>query len=230
VGFDIDLNETSPYLSTEGYNSNPSDGQPTPQPLFSDIDLSQPASFGTDPSAGFVNVDFTHLANRTMRQMCNFDEVEEFDEVNFTAPARATLPAHNEPSGRPTLNSQQALDFVLAIENMCFGHVAHELINHPRPPPGDPQSNHGAGHVYSALTNLVSRRLPESPTAEPFQYPKPDLDKLFHLSLHVDFGTEVTPIQIWANLVRLSGLGYVVSPDFVIIFLEELHKYARCNG
>jgi hypothetical protein len=117
------------------------------------------------------------------------------------------------------------------METMCFSHIARELVNRPRTLPDVvPESNYGGGHVYTAITQLITTRLPGDPTAEPFRYPKPDLDKLFRSSLYVDFGSDVTPIQIWANLVRISSLGYVITPDFMAVLIDEIKKYAHCNG
>jgi hypothetical protein len=133
----------------------------------------------------------------------------------------------------PGLTSQQAVDFVLELERVCFPHIDWEFHHHheeSNPPPELTTVNHGSGHVYSATTTLLHHRLPEDPTAQPFQYPKPDLAKLFKSSLHVNFGDDVTPLQIWANLIRINSLGYTVCPEIVDGILKELKKYIQCRG
>lgn len=58
----------------------------------------------------------------------------------------------------------------------------------------------------------------------------PDLDALLKTSLQVDFGADVTPIQIWANLSRLAQKGWVINRETLKPFIQELGKYMRCNG
>jgi hypothetical protein len=100
------------------------------------------------------------------------------------------------------------------------------------PKPGDavPISNFGNAHCYMATTNLIQHCLPGDPSAAPFTVEVPDLEKLFATSVSIDFGSDVTPIQIWVNLVRLSGLGYNIDKNSLSAIVEEIKKYVRCNG
>jgi hypothetical protein len=122
----------------------------------------------------------------------------------------------------------------LSLERVCFPHLDWDRFNHQNvpqsPTPEIPAVNHGAGHVYSATTNLMNHRSSKDPTIEPFQCPKPDIDKLFQSSLHVNFGTEVTPLQVWANLIRISKLGFNVCPDVVEKILAHLKERVKCRG
>jgi hypothetical protein len=65
---------------------------------------------------------------------------------------------------------------------------------------------------------------------QPFQLPAPDLDLLLKSSLALDFGSDVTPIQIWANIVRLVRKGWSIDQTVLNDFIVVLLKYMRCNG
>jgi hypothetical protein len=81
-----------------------------------------------------------------------------------------------------------------------------------------------------ATTNLIKHVLPGDPSVAPFTVEVPDLEKLFKTSVSIDFGSDVTPIQIWVNLVRLSGLGYSIDKTALSMLANELKQYIRCNG
>lgn len=93
-----------------------------------------------------------------------------------------------------------------------------------------PNSNFGSAHCYMATTNLIKHALPGDPSAAPFTVDVPDLEKLFMTSVSIDFGSDVTPIQIWVNLVRLSGLGYNIDKTALSLLADQMKGYIRCNG
>ncbi|KAF2666130.1 hypothetical protein BT63DRAFT_463274 [Microthyrium microscopicum] len=227
-GFGNDFALHSPFLSTEA--SNPSEGA-TPAPPTSDSEAG--------PSDPYVHVDFTSHQGQGLQHITNHRSYLD-DPVTFEPPAIPTARPERAESSRsaafPSLASQQALDFVLELERICFPHIEFEQLN-PNLVQGDiPEDNYGSSHVYTATANLLNHAhhqhspVASCPMYEPFSYPKPDLSAMFNSSLHVNFGTDVTPIQVWANLLHISELGYVISPDFVAIMLDELKRYVRCNG
>jgi hypothetical protein len=69
-----------------------------------------------------------------------------------------------------------------------------------------------------------------NPIEKPFQVPAVDLQKMFKASINLDFGTDVTPVQIWANLSRLVSKGYLIDREFFQLLMKEFSKYSRCNG
>jgi hypothetical protein len=79
-------------------------------------------------------------------------------------------------------------------------------------------------------TNILNHQDDHDPMQQPIQLPRPDLDALLQSSLAVDFGSDVTPIQIWANISRLTGKGWAITKVTLDLFIQELSKYMRCNG
>jgi hypothetical protein len=81
-----------------------------------------------------------------------------------------------------------------------------------------------------ATTNIINHVLPQDPTQHPFSVPGQDLDSLLKTSLLLDFGSDVTPIQVLANIHRLAKNGWVIDNSTLKSFIQELSKYMRCNG
>lgn len=91
-----------------------------------------------------------------------------------------------------------------------------------------PDFNSGPGHVHMATTSLLhSHYLPDA-THECFHVPPTDIEQLFHTSLTLDLGPDVTPIQIWANVRRISQR-YPIDVTMLKMIGEEFAKYIRCN-
>jgi hypothetical protein len=117
------------------------------------------------------------------------------------------------------------------LEKVCFGHLKHTYIENGAPPSKTPDDNFGLGHTYMAVTNIINHHKSEGdPISKPFQVPAVDLKKMFNASLSLDFGADATPIQIWANLTRLVGHGYIIDREFLRLLMSEFSKYSHCNG
>jgi hypothetical protein len=118
------------------------------------------------------------------------------------------------------------------LERVCFPHIKPDfIVGQQAFCRGAPESNFGPRHVYMATTNLINHHLNTDPTlAAPFSVPTPDLDALLQTSLQVDFGSDVTPIQIWANISRLARKGWIINREVLQSFVGELTRYMRCNG
>lgn len=117
-----------------------------------------------------------------------------------------------------------------SLESFCLSHLKYRHIVDSRPGVEVPNSNFGSAHCYMATTNLIKHVLPGDPSAAPFTVEVPDLEKLFMTSVSIDFGSDVTPIQIWVNIVRLSGLGYSIDKVALGLLANEMKQYIRCNG
>jgi hypothetical protein len=113
---------------------------------------------------------------------------------------------------------------------VCFPHLKEQYLIDQSQPNGIPDDNWGPNHVYMATTNLLNHHLPADPTTESFTISAPDLDNLLRTSMQVDFGSDVTPVQVWANIERMKKKGWLVTRDVLDLFISELRKYARCNG
>jgi hypothetical protein len=81
-----------------------------------------------------------------------------------------------------------------------------------------------------AVTNLLNEHLHEDPISKPFQIPAVDLERMFKASVELDFGSDITAIQIWVNLSRLVSKGYLIDREFFQLLMKEFAKYSRCNG
>jgi hypothetical protein len=82
-----------------------------------------------------------------------------------------------------------------------------------------------------ATTALVNSQLPfNNPAAAPFELSVADIGQLFQSSLLIDFGTDVTPVQIWANIVRISAARNGIHQTFLRALTDELMRYVRCNS
>jgi hypothetical protein len=91
-----------------------------------------------------------------------------------------------------------------------------------------PDFNYGCAHVNMASTSLLHSHYARDPAHQTFHVPPTDIEQLFHTSLTLDLGPDVTPIQIWANVRRLSQKHRVDSTMLGMI-REEFAKYVRCN-
>ena len=102
------------------YPSGQSEGQ-TPAPFVSDSEAAHAIAQSTGNAAMsdlFVNVDFTSLAGLHLDQMCEFEAEDVVPQQELHDPTPVQLPPQTQEitpfTGFPALNSQQALDFVLA--------------------------------------------------------------------------------------------------------------------
>ena len=75
---------------------------------------------------------------------------------------------------------------------------------------------------------LVTSGFTDHPMDESFEMPARDLEKLFQTSLSLNLGSDVTPVQIWANIRRISML-QPVDLTMLHVLKEEFMKYVRCN-
>ena len=100
----------------------------------------------------------------------------------------------------------------------------------PSPLQTIPDDNFGPNHVYMATTNIINHQLPHDPTSQPFSVPGPDLDALLKTSLAIDFGSDIAPVAILANMNRLANKGWIINREVLDAFTVELSKYMRCNG
>lgn len=118
----------------------------------------------------------------------------------------------------------------IRLESFCLSHLKYRYMLDSKPGSDIPNSNFGSAHCYMATTNLIKHVHPGDPSVAPFTVEVPDLEKLFQTSVSIDFGSDVTPIQIWVNLVRLSGAGYNIDKTALSMLANELKQYIRCNG
>ena len=102
------------------------------------------------------------------------------------------------------------------------------MIDLQAPPGYIPEFNSGPGHTFTATASLINTHWDEQPTTRPFEVPPEDIDRLFQASLSLDLGPDVTPIQIWANLSRIS-LKYPISLQLLRVLTDEFSRYVRCN-
>jgi hypothetical protein len=92
----------------------------------------------------------------------------------------------------------------------------------------DPESNAGPGHVFTATATLINDYCDERPPQRPFAISPEEIDKLFQTSLSLELGPDCTPIQIWANLIRISTR-YPINNYLLRVLTDEFMKYIRCN-
>lgn len=125
---------------------------------------------------------------------------------------------------------KKALNWLVnRLERPCLAHVKYRYDQDYKFDASKyPEFEVGPGHVFMATTSLVNSQYAEDPAHQAFQVPSLDIDKLFHTSLSLDFGPDVTPIQIWENIKRISTL-YVLDEKTIQVLLEEFKKYVRCN-
>lgn len=90
-------------------------------------------------------------------------------------------------------------------------------------------SNDGPAHVFMATTELFNMQLPNDPTVAPFKVAGLDVENLFKTTLTLDFGEEVTPVQIWSNLMRISSSRSGITAPVIRALTDEFARYVRCN-
>jgi hypothetical protein len=78
------------------------------------------------------------------------------------------------------------------------------------------------------MSILVHSEFAQAPMTETFEVPSINIEQLFHTSLSLDLGPDITPIQIWANIQRISKM-YPIDAAVLAALLNELVKYIRCN-
>lgn len=92
----------------------------------------------------------------------------------------------------------------------------------------DPESHAGPGHVFTATATLVNDYCDEQPPERPFAVSPEEIDRLFRTSLSLELGPDCTPIQIWANLIRISTR-HAINNLMLRVLIDEFMKYIRCN-
>lgn len=115
-----------------------------------------------------------------------------------------------------------------------MGHVKHahtqgqELSFTPLGGRPAPDFNHGPHHVFNAATMIISSGIVANPLNAPFTVPVSDLEQLFRMSLSLNLGDDVTPVQIWANIRRIASK---FSLDIAVLqtLKAEFMKYVKCN-
>jgi hypothetical protein len=115
------------------------------------------------------------------------------------------------------------------LERPCLPHVKYRYMQDMHTPPGVvPEFNSGPGHAFTATASLINMHWDAEPTIKPFEVSPEDIDKLFQTSMSLDLGPDVTPIQIWANLARIS-LKYPINQTMLRVMTDEFCRYVRCN-
>jgi hypothetical protein len=89
--------------------------------------------------------------------------------------------------------------------------------------------NDGPAHVFMATTELFNMHLPNDPTVAPFQVPSLDVENLFNATMTLDFGEEVTPVQIWVNLMRIASNRSGLTASIIRLMTDEFARYVQCN-
>lgn len=117
------------------------------------------------------------------------------------------------------------------LEKPCLPHVKFRYMTGYIPPScatSVTESNAGPGHVFTATASLLNDHCDEQPPERPFAVSPEEIDRLFRTSLSLELGPDCTPIQIWANLVRISSR-YPISNNMLRVLVDECRKYIRCN-
>jgi len=117
------------------------------------------------------------------------------------------------------------------LERPCLPHVKFRYMTGYTPPSCAtvyPESNAGPGHVFTATATLINDFCDEQPPERPFAVSPEVIDKLFQTSLSLELGPDCTPIQIWANLIRISTR-YPIDNFMLRVLADEFMKYIRCN-
>jgi hypothetical protein len=116
------------------------------------------------------------------------------------------------------------------LERPCLEHVKFNYLQdaNSKDYSYDLEFNAGPRHVFNATSVLLNSDFAHSPIMQPFEVPLSDIEQLFHASLSLDLGPDVTPIQIWANIKRLSK-NFPMDAAVLGAVLNEFSKYVRCN-
>ena len=229
----------------------------SPSSTAMDSDFAPSIATYANPSNGSgsttgVTVDLTTLATIGPIKWCG-QRAAETPPLEYVSPAtffgQQGGPDINMPP--PTLDSQEAIDFILEyvfstlnlpllrarlmhdsrLEKPCLPHVKFQYEQEKAPPYGEVTYNAGPGHVFMATTALVnSQGLFDHATSAPFELPRANIDQLFYTSMSIDFMTDVTPVQIWANIVRICASRNGLSRSLLRAITDEFNKYVRCNS
>jgi hypothetical protein len=151
----------------------------------------------------------------------------------------------------PPLSQQAGIDFVLEyglaspnkahvsplitnslirLERPCLGHVKFNYLQDASSQDysHDLEFNAGPNHVFSAMSILIHSEFAQAPMIQPFEVPTANIELLFHTGLSLDLGPDITPIQIWANIQRISRT-FPIDAAVLAAVLNECSKYIRCN-
>ena len=90
----------------------------------------------------------------------------------------------------------------------------------------EPEANAGPGHVFTETATLVNNYCDELPPE--CAVSTEEIDKLFQKSLSLELGPDCTPIQIWANLIRISAR-YPINSRLLRVLTDVFTKYIICN-
>lgn len=113
-----------------------------------------------------------------------------------------------------------------------MGHIkhAHAQVLHFTPLGGrpSPDFNSGPHHVFNTTAAILSSGTSKDPLNLRFEMPATDLQQLFQLSLSLNLGDDVTPVQVWANIRRIA-LKLTLNINLLHMLKDEFMKYVRCN-
>jgi hypothetical protein len=233
------------------FSPAPSNNATTDQSYLTPLSVANLSIGDLDPTASVI-VDLTELGKIEPQAGCSTSAALEWP-IPFETPAPSLSELsflENDPS---VLNPQAAIDFVFAyvycsfqvlsiviafyltdlshrLEKTCLPHIKHRYLEGIPLPGSDviPDYNIGMGHVFNATISFLNGDWDEHPTTHPFAVPQGDLNEVFQTNLSLDFGCDVTPMQIWANVTRIAGRHFI-NAAILQALTEEFKKYARCN-
>lgn len=94
-----------------------------------------------------------------------------------------------------------------------------------------------SGHAFAAASQVIEQGINRDYTdAEVSEgvtkrNVKIDMNKILEGALHPDWGDDVSPLQIWANIARMNRLGRPeVCQENIDRMQMEFAKYAVCKG
>lgn len=112
-----------------------------------------------------------------------------------------------------------AIDFVLALEHPCMGHVPHPSNNNPDP----------TGHILLASTPLVANSATAPQLGSQWNASASMIKELLNLSSSINLNGEITPVEAWHRL-RGHPNFWKLDLQSLMTLKRELSQGVRCCG
>jgi hypothetical protein len=201
-----------------------------------------------------VHIDLTNISAIEPKAPCSTEVSLERLDVTYAPPTidpelLIVRRNSNDPlvdSSNLSMDAQTGINFILEyvssrcvllsakilfrLEQPCLPHVKYGNLAHTDMDSSYiPEINCGDRHAFTATSMLITSPFAEHPETEPFDVPVDQIEQLLQTSSQLYLSPdELTPVQIWAYLQKLSHR-YTIDHKLIRTITHELKTSVRCN-
>ncbi|KAL2835926.1 hypothetical protein BJY01DRAFT_222729 [Aspergillus pseudoustus] len=166
-------------------------------------------------------------------------QVQNINQSDMSLPTTGHIGSVEDSSSKVkdqvSLNPQFGINLILKLEAPCLPHLKNAVTSEPVNEGFlDMPYNFGTNHVYNLSTRIYLEYTAAddpsvTPKAQPTQITEADLQNLLQASERLQLANELTPVQVWALVCKLSS-AHAIDPSVVSLMFEDLARYTYCNS